>query len=73
MKSSETRKVFIGRKRSIVCVDRHTGALRERVPIAPSWQLKSLTGGISSAFPLANHFDLPGSQSIFGVSQDPPM
>ena len=51
----------------------HTSELRERVPITPSWQLKSLTGGISSAFPLANHFDLPGSQSIFGVSQDPPM
>ena len=23
-------------------------------------------------FPLANHFDLPGSQSAFGRSQDPP-
>ena len=23
--------------------------------------------------PLTNHFDLPGSQSIFGISQDPPM
>ena len=42
-------------------------------PSCPSWRLKSLTRGISSGFPLANHFDLPGSRSIFGVSQDPPM
>ena len=26
-----------------------------------------------SGYPLANHSDLPGSQSIFCVSQDPPM
>ena len=26
---------------------------------------------ISSSFPLANHFDLPGSQSIFSIPQDP--
>lgn len=51
----------------------HTSELRERVPITPSWQLKSLTGGISSAFPLANHFVVPGSQSILGISQDSPM
>ena len=29
--------------------------------------------GFSSGFPLTNHFDLPGAQSIFGVSQDPSM
>ena len=34
------------------------------------WQFKSLTWDISSGFPLTNHFDLPGSQSIFGISQD---
>ena len=28
----ETSKVFIRRKRSIVCVDRYTGELTERVP-----------------------------------------
>ena len=28
---------------------------------------------ISSTFPLASHFDLPGSESIFGITQDPPM
>ena len=46
-------------------VDRYT-ADSER--IAPS-----LTWGISSWFPLANHFDLPGSESEFGISKDPPM
>ena len=30
-------------------------------------------GGISSGLPLASHSDLPGSQSISGASQDPPM
>ena len=29
--------------------------------------------GISSGFPLINHFDLPDSVSIFGSSQEPPM
>ena len=24
-------------------------------------------------FPLANHFDSPDSESLFGISQDPPM
>ena len=24
-------------------------------------------------FPLANHFDSPDSESIFGISQDPPI
>ena len=60
---------LLGGKR--VHVGRHMGGLRERV--APSWQFKSLTWGISSVFPLTNHFDLPGSESIFGVSQDFPM
>ena len=27
------------------------------------WQFKSLIWGISSGFPLANHFDLSGSES----------
>ena len=51
-------------------MDRHTGGLRETV--APSWQFKSLIWGISSMFPLTNHFDLSDSESIFGVSQDFP-
>ena len=39
----------------------------------PSRQLELLFLGISSRFPLAKHFDLPGSQSIYGISQNPPM
>ena len=41
--------------------------------VTPSWQFKSRVSGISSGFPLANHFDLPGSPSIFGISQGPSM
>ena len=52
-------------------MDTHTGGLRER--IAPSWQFESLLWGISSGFPLANHFDLPGSKSVFSIAQDFPM
>ena len=37
------------------------------------WQFKSLIWGTSSRFPLASHFDFPGSESLFGLSQDPPM
>ena len=29
--------------------------------------------GVSYKFPLATHFDLPSSQSIFGIPQDPSM
>ena len=58
-------------RKSTVHVDRHTGGLRDRV--TRSWQFESLLWGISSVFPLTNHFDLPGSESIFGVSQDFPM
>ena len=39
----------------------------------PSWQFELLLWGISSSFPLADHFDLLGSQPIFRSSQDPPM
>ena len=38
-----------------------------------SCALTTLTWGISSGFPLADHFDLLGSESIFSISQDPPM
>jgi len=37
--------------------------------VTPLWCLKSLTWGISSRFPLVSHFDLPGSESLFGLSQ----
>ena len=65
MESSETRK------RSTVRVGRHMGGLGERV--TPSWQFESLLWGIPSGFPLANHLALPGSESVFGLSQGPPM
>ena len=54
-------------------MDRHVGGLRESCWGAPLWQLELPLWGISSRFPLANHFDLPGSQPIFGLSQDPPL
>ena len=38
----------------------------------PSERFELILWGISFGFPLANHFDLPGSQSTFGRSQDPP-
>lgn len=36
-----------------------------------SHALTTLTWGISPGFPLANHFDSLGSESIFSISQDP--
>ena len=50
-------------------MDRCTGGLRA----APFWWFDSLLWGISSGFPLASHPDLPGSEPVLGVSQDPPM
>ena len=61
-------KYLLREKKSTIRVNRHTGRLRERVTL--SWQFESLLWGISSRFPLTNHFDLPSSKSIFGVSQD---
>ena len=62
MEDSETNEVFIRREKR-VCVDRHTGRLSCRA--APSWQFKSLTWSISSSFPLASHFDVPGSYLVY--------
>ena len=39
----------------------------------PLWQFELLLWVVFSRFPLANHFGLPGSQSLFGLSQDPPI
>ena len=74
MESGKTNKVFIKRKKNTVHVDRNIGGLGERVShwITPFWWFEFLLWGISSGFPLAN-LDLPGSQSIFGISQDPPI
>ena len=49
---------------------RHRGRLRDWV--TPLW-FESLLWGISSRFSLANHFDFPGSEPVFGISQEPPM
>ena len=53
-------------------MDRHRGELRVS-RVVPSWQFELLSWGISSGFPLANHFDWPGSQSVGDISQDLPM
>ena len=37
----------------------------------PASQVELFLLGISSRYPLANHFDLPDSQSTLGISQDP--
>ena len=63
---------FVGVK-SIQYVWIDTQAGSERVAESRAhWQFELLSRGISSGFPLTSHFDLPGSESIFGVSQDPP-
>ena len=41
-------------------VDRHKGRLR-------------VLRGISSEFPLANHFDLSDLEAVFGIPQEVPM
>ena len=41
-------------------MDRHKGGLR-------------VLWGVSSEFPLANHFDLSGPEAIFGTPQEVPM
>ena len=58
-------------KREQLFVDRHRGRLKDRVTLL--WGFEPLLWGISSRFPLDNHFDLPASEFIFGLSQEPPM
>ena len=48
-------------------VDRHTGRLRGLHPYG------SLIHVYGRGFLLASHFDLPGSEPVFGISQDPPI
>ena len=47
-----------------------TWAGSERV--VPYWQFESFYGAFFSRFPLASHLALPGSESVFGISQRPP-
>lgn len=41
--------------------------------VMPSQEFESLLWGVSSGFPLAIHLALPGSESVFGLSQGPSM
>ena len=50
----------------------HTQAGSE-TELRPHGSLNLLIWGIASGFPLANHLALPGSESVFGLSQGPPM
>ena len=53
-----------------------TQADSERVPellSCPSWQCDLFLWSISTEFPLASHYDLLGSQPIFGASQESPV
>ena len=72
MESSETNKAFIGRKKGVqyMWIDIQVDSERDKVALMA---FEFLSWGISSSFPLANHFDLPGSRPIFGSSQDPTM
>ena len=58
-----------GKKEFSTCGQTHEWAQRES---HTSWQFESLICGISSRFPPASHLDLPGSKSVFGISQDLP-
>lgn len=60
------------RKKNTVPVDRHSCDSRERVTESCPQEQLNYSFGYFFRFPLAKHFDLPGSQSIFGTSQDPP-
>ena len=64
-------KCSLGEKRiQYVWIGTWPGSERES---RPRGSLNHLIWGISSGFPLANHFDLPGSKFVFGVSQALPM
>ena len=50
------------------------GRLRERESLSRTLMAVLITlWVISSGLPLAKHFEFPGSQSTFRISQDPPM
>ena len=72
-KSSEASKVFIKRKRVQYVWVGTPGDSEEESLVTSFWQFELLLWGISSRLPLVSRFDLPGSQSVFGVPQDPSM
>ena len=65
------KQMFIKRKKSTVRMDRHTGRLRGRVPEShPCGNLNYFYGAFLLVVLWPVFFDLPGSQSISGISQD---
>ena len=66
-------KVFFRREKEYSTRGHSAHGQTQRERAAPLWQLESLFGGISSKFSLANHFGWPGSESVFDISQDPPL
>ena len=48
-----------------MCGWTHKQTQRESPWVVPSWQFELLLWSVSSKCPLASHFDLPSSQSIF--------
>ena len=68
--SSETNEVFVKKRVQYVWID--TSRLRGRVPESRLCSsLSYLYAAFSSGFPLTSHFDFPGSESKFGLPQDP--
>ena len=68
--SGETKYLLRGGKSTVAWIDTQADSEGESLS-ASLWQFELLLWGISSVFPLASHFDLPGSRSMFGLSQDP--
>ena len=78
MESSENSKVFITRKKSTVHVDRHMGGQTHRWAQRENCCHSLVVAWITFMrhffhIFLTNNSNLLGSESIFGISQDPPM
>ena len=68
MENSEISKVFPKRKKENLQIDTQQGSERG----ASLQQFESLIWDISFGFPLADYFDMPDFQSVFGTYQDLP-
>ena len=73
MESSETKCLLGGKNKYSTCRQTHVWAQKESCWVTPLWHFEWLLWAISSRFPLANHFDLPDSESTFGIFQSPPV
>ena len=75
MESSEASRTFIKRKRSYVWTDKRADSEGELLSgtLVVVWITFMGHFFYGAGILLASHFDLFGSQSIFGKSQDPPM